>query len=343
MGTARYVFNQTIAFLKQPETKASWMGIKTGILHALPEWAKEVPYQIKSLAVKDACIAVHNAKIKAKETGIYQEVKFRSRKKRQDSIFIPKSAVVGQGVYPTLLGEIIQTFREQIPEAQYDCRLSYKHSKYFLCVPVKCASPEPENQRGELVALDPGVRTFQTFFAPDIAGKFGFGDFRKIYRLCYTLDNLISRMVIVKCRMRRNIRNACDRIRFKIHNLMDEIHHKVALWLCKNFTSIALPTFETSEMVSRLRSKTARAMLTWAHFRFKQFLKSKANGMGCIVLDMNEAYTSKTCTRCGTIVNIGSKAIFKCPTCGLIIDRDISGARNVFLRALVDAPCISKS
>jgi len=188
------------------------------------------------------------------------------------------------------------------------------------------------------VALDPGVRTFQTFFSDTQAGKFGHSDFSRIARLCYVLDKLIGKMSKAKSGQRQRIRKACDRIRFKIRNLVDEIHHKTALWLCRNYNIIALPTFETSQMVTRLRSKTARAMLTWAHFRFKTFVKFKAYEVHAQVLDMNESYTSKTCTRCGQITNIGSKKIFSCPKCGLVMDRDIHGARNIFLRALVDTP-----
>ena len=341
LGTARYVFNATVKFLETPGTKANWMKIKTAIIQSLPEWAKAVPYQIKSLSVKDACIAVQNAKIKAKQTRVFQKVQFRSKKKRRDAIFIPKSAIKGQGVYPRLLGKVIETFDEPIPPAKHDCRLLFDHGNYFLCIPVNCLPLKPENQRGELVALDPGVRSFQTFCSFDLAGKFGSKDFTRIYRLCYVLDKLISQMAKARCKRKRRLRKAADRIRFKIRNLIDEIHHKVALWLCHNFTVIALPTFETSQMVTRLHSKTARAMLTWAHFRFKQFLKFKASELGCLVLDMNEAYTSKTCTRCGQIVEIGSRSVFKCSGCGLVLDRDINGARNILLRALVDTPCIS--
>lgn len=338
MGTARYVYNQTVALLEKAGTTANWFAIKTGILDSLPEWSKPVPYQIKSIAIKEACIAVANAKKKCKLSGQYQKVKFRSKKNRRGSIFIPKSAVIGQTVYPRLLG-LLKTFGEQIPKAAKDCWLVYQYGKYFLCVPMICPRIQSENQRG-LVALDPGVRTFQTFFAGTQAGKFGHGDFSRIARLCYALDKLIGKMSKSNAGQRQRMRKACDRIRFKIHNLVDEIHHKAALWLCRNYDTIALPTFETSHMVTKLRSKTARAMLTWAHFRFKSFIKFKAYELYAQVLDMNESYTSKTCTRCGKITNIGSKKIFSCPSCGLIMDRDIHGARNIYLRALVDTPSI---
>jgi len=47
---------------------------------------------------------------------------------------------------------------------------------------------------------------------------------------------------------------------------------------------------------------------------------------------VSEAYTSKTCTRCGVLNNIGSNEIYHCKECDLVIDRDINGARNILLK-----------
>jgi putative transposase len=74
------------------------------ILGALPEWAKPVPYQIKKIAVKDACTAVREAKRGFAKDGKFRKCKFRSRKDRRQVLFIPKSAISKRGVYHTLLG-----------------------------------------------------------------------------------------------------------------------------------------------------------------------------------------------------------------------------------------------
>lgn len=79
-GASRFAYNKTVEFLRQPDTKVQWKSIKTDLLHAMPEWSKEVPYQIKSVAIRDCCQAVSNAKKKFKQTGKFQEVKFRSKK-----------------------------------------------------------------------------------------------------------------------------------------------------------------------------------------------------------------------------------------------------------------------
>ncbi len=190
-----------------------------------------------------------------------------------------------------------------------------------------------------MVALDPGVRTFQTFYSNKLAGKIGQGDFGRIQRLCYHLDALTSKIAKAKSRQKYRMRKAANRLRWKIKDSISEIHHKTALFLCRNFNSIILPHFETGRMVSKLRSKTARAMLTWSHFKFSEILGYKAIEFGVDIIRQDEAYTSKTCGVCGCINNIGAKEELKCK-CGVVIDRDYNGARNIMIRALGDTPCL---
>lgn len=134
-------------------------------------------------------------------------------------------------------------------------------------------------------------------------------------------------------RQKRSLNRAAQRLRWRIRDLVDDLHKKVAHFLVTRFEVILLPTFETQQMVSKLNSKTARAMMTWAHYRFKQHLKAKAEEYSAAVVEVNEAYTSKTCSYCGNIQNIGSKKRFRC-RCGVEVDRDHQGARGIFLRAL---------
>ncbi|WAN69665.1 MULTISPECIES: helix-turn-helix domain-containing protein [Moorena] len=158
-GVSRYVFNKTVKILENGEIKANWKAIKTDILNSLPEWCKAVPYQIKSMAIKDACTAVREAKKKYKKTGLINRVRFRSRKNPVQSCYIPKSAVSVKGIYHTLLGEL--TFAETLPDNICDCRLTSTNGGYYLVVPHKVTRSKTENQ-GKVVALDPGVRTFLT-------------------------------------------------------------------------------------------------------------------------------------------------------------------------------------
>ena len=64
--------------------------------------------------------------------------------------------------------------------------------------------------------------------------------------------SLLSRAKLEKRRFaKRNKYRAADRMRLRIRNLTDELHHQAARWLVDHFDIILLPTFETSEMVLR--------------------------------------------------------------------------------------------
>jgi putative transposase len=229
------------------------------------------------------------------------------------------------------------------PVIRYDCRLVCQSGEYYLCVPVDRPIRLPENQRQPAVAVDPGVRTFQTWYSPELAGKFGEHDFGRIVRLCYHLDALMSRMSQARCRVRYRLRTAAGRIRLRIQRLVNELHTKVAVWLCKHFETIYLPTFETSQMVTTLRSKTARAMLTWAHYRFKTTLNHLAIVYQSRVVDVNEAYISKTCAVCGHVQEIGSREYWTCQQCGTSHQRDENASRGIFIEScdsLEDTPSV---
>jgi putative transposase len=208
-----------------------------------------------------------------------------------------------------------------------------------------------------VVALDPGVRTFQTAYDPTgVVIEVGKQDIQRIDRLCWHLDKLQSEEVRLKKdpdkkRRRQGLRRAMMRLRKRVRNLIDDVHKKLARFLVVNYTTILLPTFETQDMVKRtqrrITSKTARQMITWSHYRFQQHLLHKVRqAPWCQVEIVNESYTSKTCGCCGAIHDkLGSSKVFKCPSCQIIIDRDVNGARNILLKnmSVVDwnSVCVS--
>lgn len=343
-GTSRFVFNRTIEHLKQLGTTASWMKVASIIKSELPEWAGPVPYQIKNIAIRDACFAVRDAKKKTKK-GEPSFVKFRARKDRVQSVFIPSTAIKPKGVYHTILGEL--KLSQDLPEKIKDSRLILHRGQYFLCVSTKIQVVATENQSGYICALDPGIRTFLSFYSPECAGKLGDKDFGRIHRLCFYLDGLVSKIALTKGGIKRRLKKAAEKMRNKISNLVKEMHHQAANWLTKNFQVILLPTFETSQMASitgrKLRSKTVRAMLTWSHYQFQQFLLHKAQERGKTVLLVTEEYTSKTVNWTGEIdQKLGGKKKIRSKITGTWMDRDINGALGIFLKALGDTPCLDK-
>ena len=341
-GLSRYWYNRAVESLKKPGTKASLYDLRS--LQSdptTPSWALDCPQRIREHAFSDAANAVIRAKKTYKKTKKIQCVKYRSKRNPKQGFGFDLASLNEKYLFSNkkwrLHFHVTEELKHVLKQGKEGTRVVKENDRWFIVVPRTVQQKISETQREKYVALDPGVRTFMTLFSPTITGKIGEGDFSRIYRLCLNMDKLISSSFQAKGLKRLNKKRAIRRMRWKIKDLINDLHHKTAHFLCSNFETILIPTFETSDMVKKghrkIRSKTARSMLTFAHFRFKEFLKAEAEKVGSRVVEVNEAYTSKTCSFCGKIQDIGSKRIMKC-SCGAVCDRDINGARGIYLRAL---------
>ena len=345
--------------LNDEDTPTNFKGLVPVVFDELPEWHKGTPRQIKVGAVMDACQAVGNAKVKFKQTGKFQSVKFRSRKNPRQTLYLRADSLKKNGFYVRFLGDMKMSeplpakpqgtgkVSERDTDAEVkDSQLIRENGRYFLCVSYieKKKTREPS---GRIVALDPGVRDFMTFFSEDCFGWLGMQCINRIQRLCQHCDNLYSRATQEKRPLRRALRKAANKIRVKIRNLIDELHKKIAHFLVTNFDIIFLPTFETKQMTKRggrkLRKKSVRQMLTLSHYRFKAFLKQKATEYGVRVIDVCEAYTSKTVSWTGEVVaNLGGSKVIKSSE-GHRMDRDLNGARGIFIKNVACALAVRPS
>lgn len=316
-------------------------------------WLNDVPGEVKDVAVRDMDKArkAHFAKLakkKQKDPGARHDAvfKFRSKKDRQESFevrgrdmtrergsfaFIHLSKIKGSETIPSEVDTAVRFMRNRL-------------GHYYLIVPVQVTKRD-ENQTPRtaesIVSLDPGVRTFQTTY--DVSGlttEWGKGDMSHIFLLCRRADKIQGSLHEKKGTKRRGAKRMWLRMLEKIKHKVKEIHCKLAVWLCENYKVILIPKFESSRMVKRAERKintmTARNMLTWSHYRFRELLKTKAELYPWVkVIECDEPYTSKTCGCCGELNNkLGGAKIFKCNRCDYVADRDINGARNILLRYL---------
>lgn len=276
-------------------------------------------------------------------------------------------------VYNTYIRDPIPTY-ERIPVIERDCRLSYSRTgEFHLYVPYdkqvsaetypRWIDPSPLSCRGQpgsgdnqddpgdvpiapsLISLDPGVRTFATGYDPltPAVFKFGDGDFSRICRLSIWQDKLKSKISHETDKKKRwRMRRAFLRGNERMRDIIDSFHWALADYLTVNYDIIMLPWFNSKGMSQRLnrriRTKTVRSMLSWRHSTFRMKLACKAEERGCALLFVSEAYTTKTCTECGTIKVVGGSKVYSCNVCGCVVDRDVGGGRNILLRNAAIAP-----
>lgn len=323
-----------MATLKAGENITSAYSLRDYVLGlSLPDWVRKAPAHPKENAIFDAWDAWKQAKSQKGEASFrncrqpFQAIKFHGRNFN------------GETWFPSLTKGLIFRTSEPLQKTEFATQLVRDRKRWFACIPVR---EEFERQTlDKVIALDPGVRTFLTGYDGDSFQEFGKADIGRIQRLCSHLDKLIGRAAKAPRKQKRRMYLAANRLRIRIRSLVDECHKQVANYLTSQYKVILLPTLETSQMVvkskRKLHTKTARQMLTWGQYRFKCHLKQVAFKRGVVVIDVNESYTSKTCTKCGFCHDkLGGAKTFKCPNCGHEHDRDWGGARNIMIRALRD-------
>src|SRR6266498_1684644 len=255
----RWFYNQSVETMESGEFQFTPSFITLYDIAKTAVWDRHlpVPYQVKKIACRDAERAMKAGKKKCKQTGEKFKLSFRSRKAPVQSVFIPKSAVSDKGVFYTILG--VMESAESIPTTEIgDSRLVLDHGRYFLCVPVR--EPITVIQNVGIVAVDPGIRTFGTIFGVrdgmEIIGKFGEQAYERIIKLCLQVDSIISKLKTRPTRSRKtSLKRALNRLKWKIWDLVDELHNKFVRFLADNFALVLLPTFEVSQMVYKSGSK----------------------------------------------------------------------------------------
>ncbi len=130
-----------------------------------------------------------------------------------------------------------------------------------------------------------------------------------------------------------------EKIRIKLakiykyaRNLMNDYLHKITTWLIKNYDIIYIENIKIKKLIHMTKSKKLRKhILSTNYYKFLRMLIYKAKLYGKQVIKVSPENTSKKCSRCGYInkkLSLSNR-IFKCPKCGLILDRDYNAALNI--------------
>jgi IS605 OrfB family transposase len=202
-------------------------------------------------------------------------------------------------------------------------RLSLKNGTLTLFVPYD-KPKQISDWKVACCSMDPGERTFQTIYCDN-------GD---IYSIGNNVSGVLSSL-IEKIHASPNKRHQ-KRLRDKIRHKVEDLHWKAANQICRlSYTVIVGKLSTQSILQGNLSPMTKNVIQCLSHFTFRQRLKSKCEEYGLDFHEVDESYTTMTCGNCGKHnLNVGSKKIFKCPTCKFTAGRDVNAARNIMIKTL---------
>lgn len=205
--------------------------------------------------------------------------------------------------------------------------ITKEHKKYYVA--VSYSTKQVTNISKNIIAFDPGVRTFLT--SADSTGEIN-----ELGKCMYDrIEKFIKRFKTRPCKT-YNQRCAYKRSKAKIDRFIDDYHRKLAKYLSINYRAIIAPeignylakkSYFTAE--EKLRQRMVR------HANFSKRLRDACERYSCEYLYSNEHYTTKCCSQCSTgIYDIGRSKIYECPNGCQKIDRDVNSARNILSRFL---------
>jgi putative transposase len=303
------------------------------------EWTLETPQKVRAGTLRTLESNYKSAFSNLKNKNISKfKMGFKSKKNLSDCLTIEKKAISFDEefkIYPTYFNN--QKFKlgkrknKKLKELkiEHDCKLIKQCGKYYILVPVKI--DKKENKCENTVSLDPGSRTFLSGYSPNGHTLELHRDKTVLLKYFKRLDTLRSLRTKKKIQSKKLYKQ--ER---KIKNFKDDIHWKSINYLIKNYSTIFIGKLESQKCSMKMsNSKVNRNLLTLSHFTFRQRLVYKCNQNGVKICVKPEEFTSKTCTNCGVInEKLGSSKVFHCNSCNLDIDRDINGARNIYLKSI---------
>lgn len=125
-------------------------------------------------------------------------------------------------------------------------------------------------------------------------------------------------------------------IHTKIANRRNDFHHKLSARLVQEFDYIAVGNVNAAGLA---KTNLAKSVLDAGWSSFRNRLAYKAVKHGAWFEEVNESFTTQTCSGCGALPDSRPKGIaglgireWQCSDCGCVHDRDTNAALNILRR-----------
>jgi len=204
-----------------------------------------------------------------------------------------------------------------------EAKIMRRKGEWFVYITVQAEIPE--KNPNSILAVDLGAHNIATTVnSVDGKPKFYGKKLRAVRgHYFYLRRNLPNRKAVKKIGSHeRRIAN------HELHKISKAIVHEAV----ENNSVIVVGKLKGIRRNGKGR-KLNRKLNSFPYYRLVSFIEYKANWQGIPILKVNEAYTSQTCSRCRGM-GLRVAGLFQCPQCGLNLNADWNGAKNILKRAL---------
>jgi putative transposase len=342
-GAARWAYNWGLQ-RKQDEYRQTGKSPNAMELHRELNALKptEVPwmYEVSKCAPQEALRNLDQAfahffrRVQLKKAGKYRgKLGYPQRKSKKRGLgsfrLTGSITVFSKAMQLPRLGRLRLKERDYLPTSGVQvlsATVSEQAGHWYVSVLVEQEQAVPANT-GPVVGVDLGVKRLTTLSDGETAENP-----RHLKRKLKKLKRL-HRAVTRKKKGSQNRKKAAQRLgseHRKVANLRANTLHHLTSRLAKTKSVVVIEDLHVAGLLKNHRLAQAIGDVGWGEFRRQLTYKAAWYGCRMVVADRWFA-SSKTCSRCGWVDETLTLAdrTFHCPSCGLVMDRDLNAAKNL--------------
>lgn len=283
-----------------------------------------LPSQLAVACIKQACGIVK----KAKSNPNINKVSIRYNKPRSFSFknnILSISTIQGRVKIPIKIPDYaLKYFKDwEIRESL----LTQSKEKYYFTFTFSRESPKTSNQHCEVLGVDLGVNNLAVTSKNKVYGG------KHIKFLRNKRDRFVSEL---QSKGTKASKRKLKKFSGTWNRFMRWTNHKISKSIVSGLQRGDVVVMEDLSNIRRT-ARYNKWVHKWAFRQLQSFIEYKALEIGCRVVYVNPAYTSKECNRCHTRNSVRHSGFFKCRSCGHSLNSDINGARNIAGRYILSS------
>lgn len=221
---------------------------------------------------------------------------------------------------------ILRTY-EELPQSQVkSVTISRTADSWFISWKINI-EPVETPKIVEVLGVDLGVKRLTTLSTGEMFE--GAKAYRQLEAKLKRLQWLNRHKQIGSANWKK-VQTKIQRLHQRIANIRKDTLHKLTTYLAKNHSMIVIEDLNTSGMMANRKLAKSVGDMGFYEFRRQLDYKSKLYGSQLVIAD-RWFPSSKTCSNCGAKKETLtlSERVFKCGSCGFILDRDLNAAINL--------------
>jgi len=295
------------------------------------DYLDKLEYNIHAQVKQNVAVRVDLAfkaffrRIKNKENPGYPRFKSFGR---YDSFTYPQTdygyKIKDKQIYLCKIGNVKVVIHKQITGFIKTCTIKKESDRWFVIFTYEAESTSYESSTNLEIGIDVGLKSFAVFSDNTTIDNPRF--FKQEEK---NIGRLQRRKEKANGNQKQKLKKAIQKRHAKVKNKRKDFCHKLSRSIVNKYKIICIEDLNINQMKENMRylSKSIHDA-SWK--LFLNYLIYKAEEAGRLLIQVNPAYTTQDCSKCGYRVKKKlSDRIHNCPNCGLSMDRDLNASLNI--------------